>query len=295
MTMKKHVISLCAALWLIGCGSTSYEREDKVIVVPSTAAMQPPYSGDGGQPQRRYVVRMSDGERDWEVEFPETASGYSLRIPIKGRSDGGLVVGGKGRTLADKELEASMRRQNPDMEREGIYQDGKNTADPPRKPPGSELGNGAQDAAKGADSAKKSDEWAGTEADPAPSRQSYLLGIEQVKQLYRAGKYELAITFLKNLDQDYPNDPQIMSMMGTLYLKINREELAREYWERVLRVDPNNRAVIEALKQLNQRRGGQAAPARREEAPATPPAERAPRTQPERIEPPPPTPVPPVP
>jgi hypothetical protein len=81
-----------------------------VIIVPSTATMQPPYNADGAQPTRRYVVRMSDGERDWEVEFPETASGYELRIPIKGgrRSDG-VDVRGKGKTAADREIEASIR------------------------------------------------------------------------------------------------------------------------------------------------------------------------------------------
>jgi hypothetical protein len=33
---------------------------------------------------------------------------------------------------------------------------------------------------------------------------------------------------------------------------MNRPELARNYWEQVLRMDPQNRSIIEALKQLNQ-------------------------------------------
>jgi hypothetical protein len=49
-------------------------------------------------------------------------------------------------------------------------------------------------------------------------------------------------------------------MMGTLYLKVGQEELAREYWERVLQIDPTNKTVIEALKQLNQRGSGSRAP-----------------------------------
>jgi hypothetical protein len=40
-------------------------------------------------------------------------------------------------------------------------------------------------------------------------------------------------------------------MMGTLWLQLGRRELARETWERVLQIDPENRAVIEALRQLN--------------------------------------------
>jgi hypothetical protein len=259
------------AMWilgalLVGCGGSSeYVNEDKVIVVPSTATMQPPYNADGGQPTRRYVVRMSDGVRDWEVEFPETASGYALRIPINGVETGGqggdTSVTGKKKTLVDREIEANMRRNNPDMEREGTYVNGKNTLDPKGDAPGSELGKGG--GGKGA-----TDLNAGTEANPAPDRRSYVRGLDDVKRLYRAGRYEAAAQYLKELDVDYPNDPKIMSMLGTVYLKIGQEDLARQYWERVLQIEPGNREVIEALKQLNARRGAQPAAPRVAPTPA---------------------------
>jgi hypothetical protein len=239
-----------------------------VIIVPSTATMQPPYNADGAQPTRRYVVRMSDGERDWEVEFPETASGYELRIPIKGgrRSDG-VDVRGKGKTAADREIEANMRRNNPDMEREGHYVNGEHTLDGPKEQPGSELGN-----RQGGQWGKGADPLAGTEDKPAPSRMSYVRGLDDVKRLYRAGRYEAAAEYLKDLDTDYPNDPKVMAMLGTVYLKIGQEDLARQYWERVLQVDPGNREVIEALKQLNARRARPAQPRSVPERPVEQPA-----------------------
>lgn len=255
---------LGAALVLPACGASDASKSNKVIVVPSTATSAPPYRGDGSPPPRRYVVRMSDGERDWEVEFPETSTGYQLRIPLNTDRDGsGVMVEGDPLTAADKEMLENLRRKNVGVEREGIYQDGKNKADPDGKnqlggtEPGAEL-----DGGDGADGGAI-DPWAGSEDRPAPTRRSYFLGIENVKKLYRAKRYEMAIIYLKELDQDYPDDPKILSMMGTLYLKLGQPDLAREYWERVLQIDPSDRAVIDALKQLNARGaqgGGAAAP-----------------------------------
>jgi hypothetical protein len=36
-----------------------------------------------------------------------------------------------------------------------------------------------------------------------------------------------------------------------LWLKLGRPELAREAWEQVLQIDPDNRPVLDALKNLN--------------------------------------------
>ena len=268
--------AICLGALGVGCSSGgSSSGKEKVIVVPSSAATAPPYRGDGSPSDRRYVVRMSDGSRDWEVEFPETANGYQLRIPLNdGKKD--VDVQGQPLTRADKELLESRRRQNVGLEREGIYADGQNLADDERRNqvgglrPGAELDN--PDAGSG-----DVDPWAGSEDRPAPTRRSYFLGIEEVQKLYHAGRYEMAVVFLKDLDEDYPEDPKIMAMMGTLYLKLNQEELAREYWERVLQIDPTNQAVIDALKQLNQRGissspagGGSTAPTTGSEAPPAP-------------------------
>ena len=270
-TPQKFALIGLGLLLAPACSGLSPSPPEKVIVVPSTATSAPPYRGDGSPPPRRYVVRMSDGQRDWEVEFPESANGYELRIPIntnKRRDD--IMVDADSLTAADKELLDNLRRRNVGMEREGIYEDGRNAADPEDRnqiggpTPGADL-NGAEDAEQGGGI----DPWGGTEDRPARSRQSYFLGVENVKKLYRAGRHEMAIIYLKDLEEDYPNDPKLLSMMGTLYLKVGQEELAREYWERVLQIDPTNKTVIEAMKQLNAR--GTTSRIAPTPAPATPP------------------------
>ena len=89
-------------------------------------------------------------------------------------------------------------------------------------------------------------------ADPAPYRPSYLLGIEEVRNLYRRGNYELAMVRLKKLEEAYPGDVKLLTMKGTLWVKLGRDSLARKAWEQVLQIDPENQQVIDALKRLNQ-------------------------------------------
>ena len=85
----------------------------------------------------------------------------------------------------------------------------------------------------------------------APSRDSYLLGLEKARQFFKNKKYELALIKLKQLDEQYPNDVTIKSMIGTLWLQLNQPELARESWEDALKINPKNASIRQALKQLN--------------------------------------------
>src|SRR6056297_884533 len=85
-TLSPHLPLAIAAILLttttLGCASTR-EEPQTTIVVPSAATTAPEYRGDGSVPTQRYVVRMSDGQRDWEVEFPDVANGYEVRIPLR--------------------------------------------------------------------------------------------------------------------------------------------------------------------------------------------------------------------
>ncbi|MAD61723.1 MAG: hypothetical protein CMH49_09490 [Myxococcales bacterium] len=244
--LKKYgyflVAPICLAT-LSACGSNltlNLEGRQRTIVVPTHAVVQPDRQRDGSTIPRRYVVRMSDGNLDWEVELPEVATGYELRIPFKGKSPGGsgeLAYQNEAPlTAADKELIKSMRRENPEMEAEGVF---------------NESGQGLDAVSKVKQAGKQ-----GTKASrkakiqQTKSRQSYLVGLEKARQLFKAQKYELAIIALKSLDQDYPSDVTIKSMLGTLWLQLNQPVLAREAWEAALKINPNNRAVIQALKQL---------------------------------------------
>lgn len=231
------------------CGSNltlNLEGRERTIVVPTHAVVQPEQRSDGSPQPRRYIVRMSDGQLDWEVELPEVATGYELRIPFKGKQGGGRAEMSYENTApltsGDRELLASMRRSNPGLEGEGSFDsEGRSLTEPGRAQQDEKSGTGGQ-----ASSSPRQER----DAKPSTSRQSYLIGLEKARQLFKAGKYELAIIALKSLDEDYPNDVTIKSMLGTLWLQLNQPTLAREAWEAALKIDPNNRSVIQALKQL---------------------------------------------
>lgn len=253
--VRGMLVTSVAALLLVGSAACATTEPKAAIIVPSAATTAPEYRGDGAVPRQRYVIRMSDGQRDWEVEFPEVATGYEMRIPLEGgehtRRD--VVWESDELTEADKELLDQLRRDNPSYEREGVFVDGRNVNDPEGRDqvgglaPGAELDEEGRTVRAPGDLAPQGSQ----EDSPAPTRPSYLLGIDEVQRLFKAQNYELAMVRLTQLERAYPNDTKILSMKGTLWLKLGREELAREAWERVLQIEPDNRAVLEALKRLD--------------------------------------------
>jgi hypothetical protein len=229
-------------LWAVALlpQACAHKAKDEVkIVVPDSATVTPDYDPTGAIPSRRYVIRMSDGQRDWEVELPEGAGGYEVRIPLNGEPApgvGGMPWESTKLTQADKELLRELRRTNPGMEREGVFIGDESVLD-------------AQAKAEGATDGERQRKPG--EAAPAPTRPSYFLGIEEVNRLFKAGNLELAMVRLVDLEKSYPDDVKLLSMKGTLWLKLGMVSLAREAWEKVLQIDPRNKPVIAALKRLN--------------------------------------------
>lgn len=235
--MKTLVTLTTGSLLLFGllsaCG-TQDNAQQAVIVVPSAATSAPDYRGDGSVPTQRYVIRMSDGQRDWEVEFPEVARGYEVRIPLRD-NEREMRAAHRGLTRADRELIDDLRLNDPDFERQGVFMDGEHTVDRQARREGEEpRARGSQRA----------------EDQPAPTRPSYLRGITEVQDLFQAGQYETAMIHLVDLEEAYPNDARIKSMKGTLWLRLGNERLARRAWEQVLQIDPDNEPVREALRRL---------------------------------------------
>jgi hypothetical protein len=194
--------------------------------------------GEGATQRNRYVVRMTDGDQDWEVQLPEIATAYEVRIPLRGRpTNGGAPVEATTLTAADKEIvgqreiDARVRAEEspPTGDEEGV------------RPAGLRTGGGGA-AAKETTPAREG-------ATPTP-RSSYLLTLAKVKDLYRTRNYEIALVELVSLEREYPNDERIMSMKGSLYEKVGRRQLARESWEAVLAINPYNLQVAEALQRL---------------------------------------------
>jgi len=71
----------------------------------------------GGEPMRtRYVVRMTDGQRDWEIQLPEIATSYEVKVPLTGKPSTRLAIDMATMTAADREIlqerEAAARALN---------------------------------------------------------------------------------------------------------------------------------------------------------------------------------------
>jgi tetratricopeptide (TPR) repeat protein len=213
---------LVIVLTLGGCASQASRR----IIVPDDQLKQSDYQPDGVVPRSRYVLRMTDGKRDWEVEFPEVASGYEVRIPLEGEPK---VLGqgaAKPPTAADREIAEDMVRQNPDL---------------------------AESAATGK---------TGPTGKPnkAAPKLSYLTGLSEIRDLFRSRNYELALLKTGELEQEYPADDKLLAMKGSLYRQIGRVELARDAWEHALKINPQNQVVIDALERLGNGPPSEASP-----------------------------------
>jgi len=204
---------------------------------------------ESGSARSRYVVRMTDGDQDWEFQLPEIATAYEVRIPLRGKAgQNGIPVDQATLTAADKEIvgqrevDARLRAEGPPPGDQGD-----NYLAPDGMGPNGEGTEGARPAGLRTGRPNPGGAPAGPAATP---RSSYLLTLAKVKDLYRSRNYEIALVELVALEREYPNDERIMSMKGSLYEKLGRRQLARESWEAVLSINPYNLQVAEALQRL---------------------------------------------
>jgi len=203
------------------------------IDVPPDVLRGPGARGEAGAPRSRYVVRMTDGNQDWELQLPEIATAYEVTIPLRGKPGGALGADQAPVTAADKEI-ISQRDADENARADDATEGARDALDEqggPRPP------RPMRPAAAGA-------------APAASPRASYLLTLAKVKELYRTRNYEVALVELVNLEREYPNDERILSMKGSLFEKLGKKRLAREAWEAVLAINPYNLQVAEALQRL---------------------------------------------
>jgi hypothetical protein len=196
------------------------------VQVPSEVMRGGP-PGEAASGRSRYVVRMTNGDQDWEFQLPEIATAYEVRVPLRGKPTSVMGVDQAALTAADKEIvgqrEFDERARGDDAEEAQAQGEG--------------------GAAPGAAPKPR------PAAAPSP-KSSYLLTLAKVKELYRTRNYEVALVELVALEHDYPNDERIFSMKGSLYEKVGRKQLAREAWEAALAINPYNLQVAEALQRL---------------------------------------------
>ena len=201
MAMRRMII-LCG--FLGACAPRS-----KIVVPPESIRELAYMPTPDRYATSRHIIRMSDGTRDWEVEFPDVAVAYEVRIPLRGAPAPGAAPDDQvptHMTAADREM----------MEERAVN-------------------------AQAAGAQKPADK----------KRRSYLGGIARVRELYRTRNYELALIDIVDLEREYPNDTKIMAMKGSVYRKLGKTRLAREVWEKVLALDPDNQTVADALRELD--------------------------------------------
>jgi len=181
---------------------------------PAPAATRPQ---DG-----RYVLRLAEHNRVWELELPESAGGYEMRIPLDGPLD--------SPTAADAELLAG-------------------TADAPAA--ATPRAEAKPDAAAKPEAVAKAT-VAKAEAPARIPGKSYLGTLAKVREMYASRRYELALVELVDLEASHPKDARLQAMKGSVYLKLGKAQLARESWQKALALDPEDPAVAEALRNLKE-------------------------------------------
>ena len=239
-------LAVAAALLPGACTLTRPIPAD--VRVPPELLRGPGYTA-GGEPLRsRYVVRMTDGQRDWEIQLPEIATAYEVKVPLSGKPSPRLAVDSATMTAADREIlqdrEAAARAESGELDPPARAPEGEGL----RPAGGRQRGAGRDDSdARPAD--KRPTRKPGDDKPPS-AKASYLLTLARVKELYRTRQYELALVEIGELDRQYPDDEHILSMKGSLYERLGNKNLAREAWQQTLRINPYNLAVLEALQRL---------------------------------------------
>ena len=109
---------LLAAVATAGCALSRPVPAD--VRVPPELLRGSQYTAGGEPPRTRYVVRMTDGQRDWEIQLPEIATAYEVKVPLSGKPATRLAVDMATMTAADREIlqdrEASARAESGEPE-----------------------------------------------------------------------------------------------------------------------------------------------------------------------------------
>ena len=221
-----------------GCASGGPVPAD--VRVPPDLLRGSPYTASGESGRSRYVVRMTDGVRDWEIQLPEIATAYEVKVPLSGKPAAPMSIDMAMATAADREI---MAENHAAAERAKSDAPGQDDAV-------EEGGARPSDREASRKAARAADKGAGAGGAPPAAKASYLLTLARVKDLYRTRHYELGLVELVDLEKQYPDDEHILSMKGSLYERLGNKNLAREAWQEALRLNPFNLAVLEALQRL---------------------------------------------
>ena len=77
------------------------------------------------------------------------------------------------------------------------------------------------------------------------SDHSYLAKIDHVKQLYKLRRFEASLIEIDRMLRQYPTNPKLYEMKGTLLEKLGYKDLAMQAWEESLELNPENRTLLQ--------------------------------------------------
>lgn len=94
---------------------------------------------------------------------------------------------------------------------------------------------------------------AAEEVTPAKDK-SYLASLDNIKQLFKIGRYEVALLEVDAMIHQYQTDPKLYEMRGTLLDRLGRLDLAFKSWNQAMRLDPKNLALRKFVERRQQNR-----------------------------------------
>src|SRR5262247_3652336 len=121
MSMTRTTAFVFVSLASAAAGGCTLTRPIPADVrVPPELLRGSQYTAGGEPPRTRYVVRMTDGQRDWEIQLPEIATAYEVKVPLAGKPPTRLAVDMATMTAADREIlqerEAAARADSGDLD-----------------------------------------------------------------------------------------------------------------------------------------------------------------------------------
>lgn len=76
----------------------------------------------------------------------------------------------------------------------------------------------------------------------------YKAALARVQALYQRKSYDLALLELAKLREDFPDEPKLLAMEGTIHFKAGDKDKAQKAWEAAAALDPDNEAVLDMLE-----------------------------------------------
>jgi hypothetical protein len=190
-------------------------------------------------PEEKFIIRSTVGDREYAIEIPGGARDYDVQVPLADLGDAvseGAVPGkGPPKSLPSAvTTDAEMKSTLPSLDR-----------------------------AKATDVAMLDGAFGAAPAGGPGEAPSYTLGIARINAYFKQHDYEYCLIEINALLVFYPTSPKLLTMKGTVLVKMRNYALAERAWIKALELAPGDQGLRRALDRLQRRAGGSNAQASR--------------------------------